>query len=153
MSKCPTDRLFRAHQAVSGPHRRTLAVTLAMDGASRVSVVAMFCSAKSLSTVCLCLLLLYGCATPKTWTAEELRAWYTHSAQDNGRFLNPLYYRGSDADYHYFSCRSMDTWVSAKVRRDDIALLEERAYPGASNGPFPGYYAVDPNAEFVRMRQ
>lgn len=82
----------------------------------------------------------------KPWTANELRDWY--GGLDEHRFQpGPVFYRGSDAEFHHFAVRSMDAWVMPRVRRDEIEL-DVRPRLGISSDPFPGYYVVDPLDEF-----
>ena len=89
-----------------------------------------------------------------TWTAGELSDWYSRHA-DGSPHYGPLYYRGSDAEFHYFVIRAMDDWVFPKVARGEIGLQDERLLVTASSGansPFPGHYAVDPLNGFKKIK-
>lgn len=98
--------------------------------------------------------LIVGCQTGGHWTAEELSDWYIKLEQSDPRFLSPLYYRGTDQHYHYFLCRSMDTWVPVKVSKGEIEVEDIRPYESVSQAEhFPGYYTVDPEQGFRKVRE
>jgi hypothetical protein len=84
-----------------------------------------------------------SCSTEKTWTATELRDWYSSFAGGEPQY-SQLFYFGSNDKYHYFRCRAIDDWMQARVERDEIEMLDIRPFLPISEGPFPGYYPVDP---------
>jgi hypothetical protein len=93
---------------------------------------------------------LSGCKKD-VWTADELQRWYSPLKQGNPSFVSPLYYRGTDNNYHYFICRSMDDFVNIKVIKEEIRLDDIKPAISISSKPFPGYYAVDPNNGYKRV--
>ena len=98
--------------------------------------------------------LLVGCQSGGHWTANELRDWYVKLEQSDPRFLTPLYYRGTDQYFHYFLCRSMDTWVPVKVSKEEIDIEDIRPYESVSQAEyFPGYYTVDPEQGFKKISE
>ena len=99
-------------------------------------------------------LVLLGCDTGGEWKAEELRNWYFELSKADSRFLSPLYYQGTDEDSHHFTCRSMDTWVPVRVRKEEINIQDVRPLKSASQTrSFPGYYAVDPEKAFAKLNR
>lgn len=102
--------------------------------------------------------LLSACPLPwkdDLWTAKEVQEWHaTWGAATESKPESPLFYRGSDAEHHYFSCRPIDSWVLMKVSREQIEIDDEQPYVGSGpfrSGPFPGYYTVDPSDGFKRI--
>ena len=87
-----------------------------------------------------------GACSSSTWTAHELSSWYQQYAEGSPHY-SKLWYRGSDSNYHYFTCRAIDSWVNPRVPRPEIVLEDVRPV-APSSGPFPGYYAVDPSDGF-----
>ena len=109
---------------------------------------------KFLVTCLFVVLLLVGCQTGSHWTAKELSDWYIKLKESDPRFLSPLYYEGTNENYHYFVCRSMDTWVPVKVSKEEIDIEDIRPYVSVSQAEhFPGYYSVDPEQGFRKVRE
>ncbi len=95
---------------------------------------------------------LFSCHSGDQWSAEKLRNWYIDLKESDSRFLSPLYYQGTDEKFHYFICRSMDSWVPIKVLKEEIIIKDEEPYLSASQADhFPGYYPVDPGNGFMRI--
>jgi len=106
---------------------------------------------KIMITIFVCLLFL-GCQTGGHWTANELGEWYVELKQNNPRLLSPLYYQGTDNNFHYFVCRSIDTWVPVKVDKEEIEMEDIRPYLSVSQSKnFPGYFVVDPEYDFKKI--
>ena len=100
----------------------------------------------------LLLALLFSCQSGGVWSAQELTEWHGSLTESRAEFISPLYYRGTDAQYHYFLCRSMDTWVPVQVKTEEIKLTEVKPYVSASQSRnFPGYYAVDPGNGYTKI--
>lgn len=93
-------------------------------------------------------LLFSACGNDRPLSSDELVEWYVEQAESSPQH-GPLYYRGSDDQYHYFRIRALDDWFLPRVPRDEIDLLDIRPLLSASDEPFPGYYAVDPVREFM----
>lgn len=95
--------------------------------------------------------LLCGCQNEGSWSAEQLREWHFEQ-RSNSKFVTPLYYRGSDDNFHYFMCRSLDSWVSVKVQNEQINILDVRTILTSSQSEnFPGYYIVDPQNNYRKV--
>ena len=95
-----------------------------------------------------------GCQTGGNWTANELSEWYIGLQESDSHFFSPLYYRGTNEEYHFFICRSMDTWVPVKVVKDQINIADVRPYMEISQTKiFPGYYIVDPKHKFTKVTE
>jgi|SRR5688572_17242969 len=102
--------------------------------------------------------LVSGCAGPfemrKTkWTVREVRDWYPEYRKTEPYAWDGILYQGSDPRHHHFTARvlSVDNWVIIQIKREDLALLDERPYLTISTGT-PGYYYVDPTRDFTRIR-
>lgn len=97
-------------------------------------------------------LTLIGCDTGGEWSAKELKEWYVKLDKSDSWPLSPLYYQGSDKEYHYFICRSMDTWVPVWVRKEEIEIEDLKPYATTSQSSnFPGHYKVDPANDFCKV--
>ena len=107
---------------------------------------------KLLATTLLVFFLLVGCQSGGHWTANELRDWYVELKQFDPEIVSPLYYRGTDQRFHYFTCRSIDTWVPVKVSKEEIEIADIRPHESVSQSEnFPGFYSVDPEQEFRKI--
>jgi hypothetical protein len=105
-----------------------------------------------ISIVIAFLCLLSGCAK-SVWTADELKEWYS-TTDDNPLLHGPLYYRGTDNQYHHFICRSLDDWCFFKVNKNELPLSDVRPLINIFFGsPFPGYYVVDPAHGYKRIEE
>jgi hypothetical protein len=100
--------------------------------------------ARSLPLLLAAALLLAGC-TKKTWTKAELIDWYVRFGDRKPK----IGYAGSDADYHYFAARPIDSWVSPRVARSEITIRQERSH--ASLGRRFWFYVVDPTLDFAKV--
>jgi hypothetical protein len=112
---------------------------------------------RAVALVVLISILASGCAGPfmlrKThWTVQEVQEWYPEYRKDP-RAWDGILYQGSSAKWHYYVARliSMDNWVAIQIRRTDLVVADERPYPRPS-GAGLGYYFVDPNNDFVKLR-
>ncbi len=88
--------------------------------------------------------MLVACS-PDVWSAQELSDWHARNAEGSPHY-SPLYYTGTDDDYHHFKCRAMDTWVVVRVPRDQITIPEVPA--SQDPGAVPRLYAVDPANDY-----
>jgi hypothetical protein len=95
-------------------------------------------------------LVLGGCLFDSAMTPAELTTWYEETAPDSPH-KGPLWYRGTDQEFHYFMCRVMDRWVESRVVRADLEIPFLRPALRTSGGPFPGHYAVDPSRGYVMV--
>ncbi len=105
---------------------------------------------RSLS-VLIAVLLLAGCASKNTWTANEIIEWHSKNVLDTPKLYSPLYYRGSDEKHHYFSIRAIDRWILMKVVKDEIFITDQKPLETYSSENYLGYYAVDPQNEFKKI--
>jgi hypothetical protein len=93
-------------------------------------------------------LTLAGCVDglkKETWSKAELVDWYVRFGADKPK----IGYSGSDADYHYFKSRPIDSWVSLRVARSEIIISDERSH--ASLGHRFWFYTVDPTHAFAKI--
>ncbi len=96
----------------------------------------------------------------RSWTVQETKDWYKEYYVGQPVQARPvtsqIYYRGSDDKFHYFISRSMDEWVFIKIRRDELAITDERpkwTSNQSSSTNAIGYYPVDPLDNFKRIEQ
>jgi hypothetical protein len=93
-------------------------------------------------------LTLTGCVDglkSETWSKAELVDWYLRFDSDKPK----IGYSGSDARYHYFMSRPIDSWISLQVARSEIIISDER--PHASLGRRFWFYTVDPAHDFAKI--
>lgn len=93
-----------------------------------------------------------GCAVSnvggqKSWTVSELQAWYNKNSSTS----NCILYRGSDLQTHHFLSRAIDEWIFLTIKKNELDIADERPYNANSLGKL-GYYYVDPNNHFVKLR-
>src|SRR5205823_12589142 len=100
--------------------------------------------ARSLPLFVAAALFLAGC-TKQTWTKAELTDWYVRFGDRKPK----IGYAGSDADYHYFATRPIDSWVLPRVARSEITVEQERSH--ASLGRRFWFYVVDPTLDFAKV--
>ena len=94
---------------------------------------------------------LAGCASHIQDNPAKVAQWY---ASYEGRFLGAMYYRGSDDQFHYFTCRSMDTWVMIEIPLNELVIEDIRSLNSISaGGTFPGYYTVEPSNGFRKKHE
>lgn len=86
----------------------------------------------------------------KIWTVTELQEWYA-SVLESPCSPSQLFYRGSDTQYHHFTCRPIDSWVIIQVRRSELILAETLPFQAPSQNGSIGYYPVDPSNQFRRI--
>ncbi|MBN1903959.1 MAG: hypothetical protein JW927_02575 [Deltaproteobacteria bacterium] len=93
-----------------------------------------------------------SCSNNRVWQNKEFVEWYGKYWQDNNnKNIRELYYQGTDSDYHHFIIHTVDSWLSVRIDRNEIKLIEEKPYKPDSSAPFPGYYIVDPMNGFKRI--
>ena len=83
------------------------------------------------------------------WSVKEVQQWYN---QDSLRTnTNSVLYRGSDNQAHHFLSQFTDKWVFLTIKKNELAIPEEKPYKVDSVVKL-GYYYVDPNNHFVKTR-
>ena len=94
--------------------------------------------------------LCLACNSPKyltkEWSIVQVQEWYNqkHSAWDG------ILYRGSDKKMHHFVSRVRDEWHFFNVKKSALTLADER--PILKDTGVVGYYFVDPNKEFAKIK-
>lgn len=87
-----------------------------------------------------------GCKK-EIWTPAEVQGWYERwslpSTTQRG-----LGYLGSDAEFHYFIARPIDSYVFIKIRRAELRIDDERPMQQTSAALMGVYYSVDPSDGF-----
>ena len=83
----------------------------------------------------------------KSWTVKEVQQWYNRDTATGSCVL----YRGSDNQSHHFLSQFIDKWVFLTISKDELAIPEEKPYKADSVVKL-GYYYVDPNKHFVKIR-
>jgi len=110
----------------------------------------------------LLLLCCFGCISGgprKTkWTVAEVREWYPACYEQEHRKFphhawDGILYQGSDDHWHHFVGRvlSVDDWAIIRIKKEELALADERLYLTISSGRL-GYYFVDPIDSFKKIR-
>jgi hypothetical protein len=101
--------------------------------------------------------LTFGCAGPfmlrKThWTVAEVKAWYPEYRKEPHAWAGILY-QGSNSKSHFYVAHliSWDNWVIIQIPRSDLVVNDERPHPMPSSVGL-GYYFVDPNRDFLKLR-
>ncbi|HEX6428063.1 MAG TPA: hypothetical protein VF008_10275 [Niastella sp.] len=85
---------------------------------------------------------------PKScWTVKEVQQWYNKDSTN----VNCVLYRGTDNQEHHFLSQFIDKWVFLTIKKDELAIPEEKPYKVDSVAKL-GYYYVDPNNHFVKIR-
>ncbi|HEU5148427.1 MAG TPA: hypothetical protein VFT90_16990 [Chryseosolibacter sp.] len=94
----------------------------------------------------------------RTWTVPEAKAWYQQHyvtpREQSWSFVSPLYYRGSDDQFHFFVSRYFDDWVFIKIEIDELTIFDIRPrwkYSNENRGSI-GYYPVDPLNDFKKLK-
>jgi hypothetical protein len=88
-------------------------------------------------------------AQRSVWTVQEVQQWYNKdTAKAN---TNCVLYRGSDTQQHHFLTQFIDKWVFLTIKKDELAIPEEKPYKVDSTVKL-GYYYVDPNNRFVKIK-
>jgi hypothetical protein len=107
---------------------------------------------KTIILFILLLVFVAGCYNNRVWENREFVEWYgEYWHSDNNQNIRDLYYRGTDSNYHYFIMHTIDSWLSVRIAKNEIKLIEEKPYKAVSSDPFPGYYIVDPMNGFKRI--
>jgi hypothetical protein len=95
-------------------------------------------------------LALCGCETPfkkAVWTPAEVREWHERWSSP-ATVQRGIGYQGSDDVFHYFIARPIDSWVSIKIRREELHLEDERPRQQTSAASMGIHYMVDPGESF-----
>lgn len=97
--------------------------------------------------------LLSGCLSPEgwkksQWTKTELVEWYTEY-EPTTPGLSKFGYAGSDANYHYFITRPIDSFLIPKVPRGELTIQDERKRSDLGKRLY--FYEVDPKQNFRKI--
>jgi hypothetical protein len=87
-------------------------------------------------------------AQKSCWTVKEVQQWYNKDSSN----ANCVLYRGSDNQSHHFLSQFIDKWVFLTIKKNELAIPEEKPYKVDSVVKL-GYYYVDPNNHFVKIRE
>jgi hypothetical protein len=105
--------------------------------------------------VAICIMAVFASCTvsnqaQKTcWTVKEVQQWYNQDSLKTN--TNSVLYRGTDNQAHHFLSQFIDKWVFLTIKKDELAIPEEKPYKVDSVVKL-GYYYVDPNNHFVKLR-
>lgn len=98
---------------------------------------------------------LASCSAPyqaqKTvWSVKEVQDWYN---KDSAKYntTNCVLYRGTDTQAHHFLSQFTDKWVFMTIPKNELSITDEKPYKVDSAVKL-GYYYVDPNNHFVKIR-
>lgn len=112
---------------------------------------------KTTPLIILCILaIVTGCkvSTPsmvqRTWSVKEVQQMFNKDSSMNN--TNCVLYRGTDNTSHHFLSQFIDKWVFMTIKKNELALPEERPFKVDSVAKL-GYYYVDPNNHFVKIRE
>ncbi|WP_205511488.1 hypothetical protein [Longitalea arenae] len=84
------------------------------------------------------------------WTVKEVQERYN---KDSSKYnANCILYRGSDNQSHHFLSQFTDKWVFLTIKKNELSITEEKPYKVDSVVKL-GYYYVDPNNHFVKVRE
>jgi hypothetical protein len=99
----------------------------------------------------------------RIWTVQEATDWYKkyyiNQPIRERPLVSPLYYRGTNNEFHYFICRSIDEWVYIKIDINQLKLKDIQPvwdYETSKNldsSSNYGYYQVDPINNFERVKK
>jgi hypothetical protein len=88
-------------------------------------------------------------AQKSVFTVQEIQQLYNKdTAKAN---TNCVLYRGSDTQQHHFLTQFIDKWVFLTIKKNELALPEEKPYKVDSTVKL-GYYYVDPNNHFAKVK-
>ncbi len=77
---------------------------------------------------------------------QEAADWYSSYAS----MVRWVGYQGSDPRFHHYIARVMDDWAFIQIRKDELAVADERSYSTASSAPLY-YYLVDPSHDYRKV--
>ncbi|MBO9204946.1 MULTISPECIES: hypothetical protein [Niastella] len=83
----------------------------------------------------------------KSYTVSEVQQWYNKDSS-----ANCVLYRGSDAQAHHFLSQFINNWVFLTIKKNELLITDERPY-GVDSVAKLGYYYVDPNNHFAKVRE
>ena len=104
--------------------------------------------------VAICIMAIFASCTASNqvqktcWTVKEVQQWYNDTVRAN---TNCVLYRGSDTQAHHFLSQFIDKWVFLTIKKNELELPDEKPYKVDSTVKL-GYYYVDPNNHFVKIR-
>ncbi|WP_207512860.1 hypothetical protein [Longitalea luteola] len=88
-------------------------------------------------------------AQKTVWTVKEVQEKFN---KDSAKFnANCVLYRGSDNQAHHFLSQFTDKWVFLTIKKNELSITEEKPYKVDSVVKL-GYYYVDPNNHFAKIR-
>ena len=79
---------------------------------------------------------------------QEAAAWYSRYAS----MVRWVGYQGSDPQFHHYIARVMDNWAFIQIRKDELAVADERPYSTASSAPLY-HYLVDPSRHYRKVER
>jgi hypothetical protein len=85
----------------------------------------------------------------RTLTVKDLQQLYNKDATVAN--TNSVLYRGSDNLSHHFLSQTIDKWLFVAVAKTELSIAEEKPYKVDSVTKL-GYYYVDPNNHFAKIR-
>jgi hypothetical protein len=97
--------------------------------------------------VCISGWMLPGCVSGDVKSKKEFVEWYSGISELPG--FGKVGYRGSDAQYHHFVVRPVDSFVFFRVRRSDVKIQDEREEGTAGSSIY--FYLVDPLKDFQKV--
>jgi len=111
---------------------------------------------KSKILTAICIMTIFASCTVSNqtqkscWTVKEVQQQFN---KDSARLnTNCVLYRGTDNQSHHFLSQFIDKWVFLTIKKDELDLPEEKPYKTDSTVKL-GYYYVDPNNHFVKIRE
>jgi len=107
------------------------------------------CMRSVLAIAFLIILALPSCVVARVWSAKELGEWYASQIIQiaNDPWSVRMGYLGSDAEYHYFVVRPIDSFVVPRIPRSELNLADVRPLRSVPDY----YYLVDPSQEYRRV--
>jgi len=104
----------------------------------------------------MCTMALLGACTASNqvqktiWTVKEVQDYYNKDSSSKYA-ANCVIYRGTDNQAHHFLSQFTDKWVFLTIKKNELSLTDEKPYKVDSAVKL-GYYYVDPNNHFVKIR-
>ena len=88
-------------------------------------------------------------AQKSVYTVQEVQQLYNKDTLKAN--TNCILYRGTDNQQHHFLSQFIDKWVFLSIKKNELAIPDEKPYKTDSAVKL-GYYYVDPNNHFVKIR-
>ncbi|THU38108.1 hypothetical protein FAM09_15595 [Niastella caeni] len=103
--------------------------------------------------IAICIMAVFEACTAsnpvqKSWSVKEVQQWYNKDSVKT----NSVLYRGTDNSSHHFLSQFIDKWVFLTINKNELSLPEVKPYKVDSAVKL-GYYYVDPNNHFVKIRE